>query len=48
MPMTAERPGIAALRIGLRSARANVVPMIVLWALAAGKRCLPSRKTPFT
>ena len=29
-----ERPEIVALRIGLRSARANVVPMIVLWALA--------------
>lgn len=31
-----ERPGIAALRIGFRSARVNVVPMVVLWALAAG------------
>ena len=36
MPMTAERPEVAALRIGLRSVRANVVPMIVLWVLAAG------------
>ena len=31
-----ERPGIAALRIGLRSVRANAVPMVVLWVLAAG------------
>ena len=29
-----ERPGIAALRIGLRSVRANAVPMVVLWLLA--------------
>ena len=29
-----ERPGIAALRIWLRSVRANAVPMVVLWLLA--------------
>lgn len=28
-------PWISALRIGLRSARANAVPMVVLWLLAA-------------
>ena len=33
--MLSERPGIVALRIGLRSVRANAVPMVVLWLLAA-------------
>ena len=33
--MLSERPGIVALRIGIRSVRANAVPMVALWVLAA-------------
>ena len=37
--MTAESPWVVALRIGLRSVRANAVPMVVLWLLAAATVC---------
>ncbi len=33
--MTTERPVAIAWRIGIRSVRANAVPMVALWALAA-------------
>ena len=33
--MTTERPEVVALRIGLRSVRANAVPMVVLLVIVA-------------